>query len=242
MSRVSLAWDLVLVRVVAIKVLRRDLLTQPEATTVLRREATFAMDLTHDAIIRVYHYEPWHDLVGPFLVMEYLSWPSGEKWIADAGSNRLPVESVIDIGCRLCEAVAFVHEMGFLHGDIKPSNVFVDATGQRVKLADFGLACEMAKGSQRVLKLRLAGTPAYMAPEQRARGTAIGPRTDVYQLAATVWDFLTGEPPDRGRLYQKDIDRDRKRLLQAVSKRLAINIEDRPENAGAFGTLFRGVA
>jgi eukaryotic-like serine/threonine-protein kinase len=113
MAVVYLSWDIVLRRVVAIKVLRPDT-ADPES---LMREAAATLDLTHEGIVRLYHFEPRRHGTEPYLVMEYLPWPSGEKWIAEPGRKRLlslllevlaPDPAVRPSAARLREMVASV--------------------------------------------------------------------------------------------------------------------------------------
>jgi serine/threonine-protein kinase len=240
MSVVYLAWDLILRRVVAIKALRKDK-CDPE---ILRQEAAIALELTHESILRVYHFEPQRepDDTGPFLVMEYLPWTTGEKWIAEAGAGRLPVQTVVELGIRLCSGLEYAHKRNILHGDIKPGNVFVDSAGESAKLADFGLSRVVAEKSLHTLSLRPSGTPAYMAPEQRVRGEKVGLAADIYQLGATLWDFLTGEPPDSDRRIPRNLQPERARALKAVRKALAAQPGERYQNVTEFGRALEDVA
>jgi serine/threonine protein kinase len=192
---VHLAWDLVLRKVVAIKVLRPDRVFEAEYVSSMKREAAVLMDLSHESILRLYHFEPCERDGEAFLVMEYVPWPSGEKWIADAGAFGLPVSAIIDVGILLCHALHYAHERGVLHLDVKPRNVFVDSSAERAKIADFGLARVLSTGSTKALACWPQGTPAYMAPEQKVPGARLGIQTDVYLVAATLWDFTTGSPP-----------------------------------------------
>jgi O-acetyl-ADP-ribose deacetylase (regulator of RNase III) len=223
MAIVYLCWDLVLRRAVAVKILRPDC-ADPQS---LKREAATAFELTHDGIVRLYHFEPARLGTEAYIVMEYLTWPSGEKWIADAGVGGLPVRAVQDVGVRVCDALAYAHSRNVLHLDIKPSNIFVDPAGELAKLGDFGLACFSSSGGA-ALQVKPMGTPAYMAPEQKTLGARVSAATDVYQMAATLWDFLTGSPPKPLRL---DVDRfgfDRTRFLSLLSDALAPDPSVRP--------------
>jgi serine/threonine protein kinase len=223
MAVVYLSWDLVLRRVVAIKLLRPDT-ADPES---LKHEAAAALELTHEGIVRLYHFEPSSRETEPYLVMEYLPWPSGEKWIAEAGASRLPIRAVLDVGVRVCSALAYAHSRNILHLDIKPSNIFVDPAGENAKLGDFGLARFSSTGGA-LLQLRSAGTPAYMAPEQTTLGAKVSTATDVYQLAATLWDFVTGTPPRPGGVDLEQFEPDRKRFLSLLLGVLAPDPVIRP--------------
>ena len=154
MAVVYLSWDLVLRRSVAIKVLRPDNLDSQS----LKREAAAAFELTHDSIIRMYHFEPGNRARRSYLVMEYVPWPSGEKWIADAGVKGLPIRPVVDVGTQICRAVAYAHSRNVLHLDIKPSNFFIDPGGEQAKLGDFGLA-RVSNAQGAAMQLRPAGRP-----------------------------------------------------------------------------------
>ena len=227
MAIVYLSWDLVLRRTVAIKVLKPEL----SGSESLKREAAVALDLNHQHIVRVYHFEPGGAGSEPFMVMEYLPWPSGEKWIADAGKSLLPVRSVVNVGITICDALAHAHSRNVLHLDIKPSNIFVEPGGEEAKLGDFGLArVSNPRGS--VLQLRAAGTPGYMAPEQKSRGGSVSPATDVYQLAATLWDLLSGGPPNPEQPGPVEIEPARSRLLLALEGALALDPASRPSVGG----------
>jgi O-acetyl-ADP-ribose deacetylase (regulator of RNase III) len=223
MAIVYLCWDLVLRRAVAVKILRPDC-ADPQS---LKREAATAFQLTHDGIVRLYHFEPARLGTEAYIVMEYLTWPSGEKWIADAGVGGLPVRAVQDVGVRMCDALEYAHGRSVLHLDIKPSNIFVDPAGEFAKLGDFGLAC-FSSSAGAALQVKPMGTPAYMAPEQKTLGARVSAATDVYQMAATLWDFVTGSPPKSLRL---DLDRfgsDRTRFLSLLSEALAPDPGVRP--------------
>jgi O-acetyl-ADP-ribose deacetylase (regulator of RNase III) len=220
---VYLAWDLVLRRTVAIKILQSEC-ADPQA---LRREAGTAIELTHDSIVRLYHFEPEQGSQPPHLVMEYVPWPSGEKWIADAGENGLPVRAVRDVGIHLCEALAYAHSRQVLHLDIKPANVFVDPAGESVKLGDFGLARSSGSGGS-ALQVKPAGTPAYMAPEQYTAGARVTTATDMYQMAATMWDFLTGTPPRSPIVDEVPYPSDRRILLATLREALIAEPAARP--------------
>jgi len=229
---VHLSWDLVLRRIVAIKRLREDF----SGWDLLQREAAIAMGLDHPGIVRVHHFEPRPDQGGPYLVMEHLPWSTGERWAAEAGQLLIPARAVVEVGVSLCDALAYAHDRGVLHLDIKPGNVFVDPAGERTKLADFGIAKLLSAG-RRALQMMPAGTPVYMAPEQMRSGERLGPATDVYQLAATLWDLLTGQAPTGWRGSFETNERDRARALEVLSAALAADPDSRPRDARAFRGL-----
>jgi O-acetyl-ADP-ribose deacetylase (regulator of RNase III) len=228
---VDLAWDLVLRRTVAIK----RMYPGKSDPDLLRREAALAMDLTHEGIVRLYHFEPRSGDMDPFLVMEHVPWSTGEKWIAEAGRVGLPPRVVLEVGRRACDALAYAHGRGILHLDIKPGNLFVDPAAERTKLVDFGLARAVTH-ERRAFQHQPAGTPAYMPPEQLVFGARLTPATDVYQLTATLWDLLTGEVPvpprgasPRGRGWPP--------ALEELSRGLALEPSERPVDGAALGVV-----
>ena len=232
---VHLAWDLILRRVVAVKRLRPEL----SLSASLHKEAAILLDLQHEGILRVHHFEPASGSAEAYLVMEYVDWPSGDAWLAEAGNRRLPVAPVLEIGAKLCEALAYAHGRGVLHLDVKPSNVFIDPAGEKTKLGDFGLA-RMVRGREpRALQLASSGTRAYLAPEQKVAGGKVGVTTDVYRLAATLWDFLTGDPPGLERSKIDAGDAERRRALDALAPALAEDPSARPQGALALASAMR---
>jgi len=100
------------------------------------------------------------------------------------------VECRIDQACADLDADLLFQNANVMHGDIKPSNVFVDPAGRAAKLADFGIARAVGGTERSALVTRLIGTPRYMAPEQKTVGALVGPRTDLYLLSRTLADFI----------------------------------------------------
>jgi O-acetyl-ADP-ribose deacetylase (regulator of RNase III) len=235
MGVVHLAWDLVLRQTVAIKSLQPGVAVSPSLIDRLRSEAGLQMRLAHPGIVRLFHFEPVAGTTGPFIVMEYVPWVTAERWLADAGSEGLPPRAVLRIGERLCDAIETAHAAGVLHLDIKPSNIFVDPAGEQPKLADFGIATSLGPIRQDALVTRLVGTPAYMAPEQTTRGAKVGPWTDVYLLAGTLWELVTGrKASDDNDDYGEP---DTVAALAVLRRGLAESIAERPQDARAFRSL-----
>ena len=110
------------------------------------------------------------------------------------------------------------------------------------QLADFGLSRVVSEKSQQTMSLRLSGTPAYMAPEQRVRGATVGLAADIYQLGATLWDFLTGKPPDSDRRIPRILEPERARTLKAVRKALASQPGERFQNVTEFARALEDAA
>jgi serine/threonine-protein kinase len=165
----------------------------------------------------------------------YVPWFTAERWIAEAGSQGLSPYAVLHLGTRLCEALASAHASGVLHLDVKPSNIFVDPAGDQAKLADFGIARTVASTRAEALVTRLVGTPAYMAPEQTNRGSKVGPWTDVYLLAGTLCELITGHKPAE-RIGQRG-EPAGAAALTVLERGLSAAVDDRPKDAKMFGSL-----
>ena len=240
MGVVYLSWDTVLRQVVAIKTLRPGERLSRERAEALRREAALQIRLIHDGIVRVLHFEPSEPRIGPYIIMDYLSWPSGERWAAEAGMAGLPVRSVLRVGIRLCDALACAHNANVLHGDIKPSNVFVDPSAELAKLADFGIARAVGERQRSALVTRLAGTPAYMAPEQRSVGARVGPWTDIYLLGRTLAEFLNSGVSDGGAGLRLPSENWLKPVVSVLERALSPSPDARPKQADEFGRMLEG--
>ncbi|MCA9311067.1 MAG: serine/threonine protein kinase, partial [Phycisphaerales bacterium] len=126
----------------------------------------------------------------PYIVMEYIDGPS----LRDIVRKRGPLDprAVVPIARRMCEAVAVLHDGAIVHRDIKPGNVMITLDG-RVVVTDFGLTCDRPYGTIGERMERVAGTPAYMAPEMFEG--AVSTRTDVFALGVTIFELVTGRHP-----------------------------------------------
>lgn len=188
-------------RQVAVKQLRpehRSLAAQSK----LLQEAWAAGCLEHPHIVPV--YSVGRDAYGmPMMVLKHLQ---GAPWSEVLERERPLGEEGLDghlrVLAQVAQAIAFAHDRGVVHRDLKPQNVMVGRFGE-VTLLDWGLAAAMAHGDPRLPSLGdrqvLAGTPSYMAPEQLAEDDRrCGPGTDVYLLGALLYDLLHGHPPHRG--------------------------------------------
>jgi hypothetical protein len=201
------ARDANLGREVALKTVRDEALGDPRLVARFLREARLLARLPHPSIVGV------HDLGvdergAPWFTMPLVEGRTLEACAQDLSAGREPLPRAVAILADVAEAVAFAHERGVVHRDLKPGNILVGDRGQVVVL-DWGLA-----GDQGDLSIRfdngasapedtqqgaLLGTPAYMSPEQaRGETPAIGPRSDVYALGAILHRLLAGAPPHFG--------------------------------------------
>jgi predicted Ser/Thr protein kinase len=183
MGEVYRADDLKLGQPVALKFLPAAVATDPTSLARFHNEVRIARHVSHSNVCRIYDIgeaDGEH-----FLSMEYVDGEDLASLLRRIG--RLPSDKAIEIARQLCAGLAAAHEAGVLHRDLKPANVMLDGRG-RVKITDFGLA-EVA---ERVSPDEIAGTPAYMAPEQ-LRGAPPSVRSDIYALGLVLYEVFTGK-------------------------------------------------
>jgi tRNA A-37 threonylcarbamoyl transferase component Bud32 len=201
MGAVYRARDLRLDRDVAIKVVRAELLGDPEARTRFRREAQIVARLQHPAVVSIFDYGTLPD-GGAYLVMELVRGTDLREALKQ--NVRFSPDSAIRLMTSVCSAIEAAHKAGILHRDLKPENILLPQGDVDVKVLDFGVAklvardqTAMATGmDQETLTVhgQIIGTPAYMAPEQ-LRGGAVDSRTDVFSLGVIAYELLTGNLP-----------------------------------------------
>ena len=201
MSNVFRGVDTKLGRTVAIKVLKSTLATDPAFRSRFRQEAQAASRMAHPTIVRVYDAGEervkdvsGHDLIEPFIVMEYVEGRMLKDLIAEG-----PVESVeaVRIAHSILTALEYSHRAGVVHRDIKPGNVMITTAGD-VKVTDFGIARAVSDSSTTVAQTTaILGTAAYFSPEQ-AKGETVDARTDLYSTGVVLFEMLTGKAPFRG--------------------------------------------
>jgi serine/threonine-protein kinase len=168
---------------IALKILHRS---SPTAIRHLVEEVRLARQISDPAVCRIYDVA---EVDGEyFLTMELVDGENLASLLARTG--RLSSEKVRAIGVELCRGLAAAHEHGILHRDLKPSNVMLDGAGA-VRLTDFGVAAleDAAETAP------LAGTPAYMAPEQLTDGAAASVKTDLYAVGLVLYEALVGHGP-----------------------------------------------
>jgi serine/threonine-protein kinase len=186
--------DDALQRAVALKVLRPEL-ADARSRARFVREARAAARVRHDHVVGVYAVADPPD-GPPYLVMEYLAGPTLAALIR--ARQRLEPRQAAALCAEVADGLAAAHAAGLVHRDIKPANILLDALTGRAKITDFGLARAAAAPSDLTREGVLAGTPAYMSPEQARASDPPDPRSDVYSLGVTLYEALTGEVPFRG--------------------------------------------
>ncbi|MBC8352205.1 MAG: protein kinase [Planctomycetes bacterium] len=177
-------------RVVALKMMLAGPFAQKEERERFRIEAEAAAQLDHPGIVPVYDVAEYQSL--PYFTMGFVD---GESLWARIQRKPLEPLDAAEITTHMCEALAYAHDRGVVHRDIKPLNVLIDRTGQP-RITDFGLARRTDTGSELTGTGQILGTPSYMAPEQAVGdSTSVGSIADVYAVGATLYSMLTGRPP-----------------------------------------------
>lgn len=187
MGTVYRSFDTVLERMVAVKLMKKELLSDPKAFEDFYREARACAALNHTNIIHIYTFDEWEGQ--RYLVME----------LADCGSldnkiekqQRVAELDVLDIGIKISSALDLVLKHGLIHRDIKPGNILFNSENEP-KLVDFGLARRMEAEPESLTETH--GTPYYVAPEKikREKETFL---SDMYSLGCTLYHALTGHVP-----------------------------------------------
>ena len=191
MADVYLAYDDILKREVAVKILRSSLTGDPICITRFHREARAAAALCHRNIVEIYDVGEEDDLY--YIVMEYVRGQTLKELINKRGA--LHYVEAVDIMKQVVSATALAHSMGIVHRDLKPQNILVTDSGI-VKIADFGIA-SIQSLSQVTQTDTIMGSLHYLAPEI-ARGEKATPQSDIYALGVVFYELLRGDVPFNG--------------------------------------------
>jgi serine/threonine protein kinase/DNA-binding CsgD family transcriptional regulator len=176
----------------AIKFLRKSLTANDSALHRFLAEAKTVAELVHQNIVKM-HGAGQTPGGGLFLLMDRVC---GRDLQRVRNEQAIPIHDAVRWSAVAAKAVAFAHSRGVIHCDLKPSNLLLDDAGQ-IHVTDFGFAVRLAEASSR--DSALAGTPAFMAPEQVDRSWGeISPRTDVWGLGGVLYFLLYGQPPHQG--------------------------------------------
>ena len=191
MANVYLAYDTILDRNVAVKILRGDLAEDEKFVRKFQREAISSSSLSHPNIVEM--YDVGEDDGRYFIVMEYVEGITLKSLIKRRGN--LTLSEVIDIMMQLTSGIACAHDSYIIHRDIKPQNVLILDDG-RVKITDFGIA--MALNSNELTQTNsVMGSVHYLPPEQ-ANGTGATVKSDIYSLGILMYELVTGKLPFKG--------------------------------------------
>jgi serine/threonine protein kinase len=173
----------------ALKVPRPSLAADPNFVRRFRREARVGLKLDHPGIVRV------HDLIidgeYPAMVMDFVTGANLDTLIRNSG-GPLSLARTADLFGQILVAMAYAHDQGCIHRDLKPKNVIVKPDGKAL-VTDFGLA-RLTQGEATQTNM-LLGTATYLAPEVYAAGAVAGPQSDIYALGMTLYKMLVGRPP-----------------------------------------------
>jgi serine/threonine protein kinase len=241
MGAVYKAFDPVLRRTVAVKVISAVLDAKPDIRQRFFREAQSAGQLSHKNIIVI--YDLGEDAGRPFLAMEYLTGAALSTRMT--GGGRLSARRAVDVMIQVCHALEYAHERGVVHRDITPANIFITDLDE-VKILDFGLAHLVA--SELTRSETVMGTANYMSPEQ-VRGERVDRRTDIFATGVVLYELLSGRKAFEGDSFANTLFKVLEssppslhemdptlppRLIAVVERALAKRREDRYQTAAAM--------
>jgi serine/threonine protein kinase/formylglycine-generating enzyme required for sulfatase activity len=184
------AFDDVLHRVVAVKMMTPQMAATSPARKRFLREARTSAAVRHENVVQVHEVG---ELPLPYLVMEFIPGETLQQRLDRSGP--LDVAEVLRIGRQIAEGLAAAHASDLIHRDVKPGNILLESGAQKVKITDFGLA-RAADDASMTQSGMIAGTPMYMAPEQ-ALGHTLDQRADLFSLGSVLYQMVTGRPPFR---------------------------------------------
>ncbi len=193
MGTVYKAVDPLIDRIVAIKTINLSMALDEKDEFELRfyQEAKAAGRLSHPHIVTIYDVGKSGDI--PYIAMEFLQGRELRDILNDG--QRMPVGQVINIVAQVAQGLAYAHENGIVHRDVKPSNIMISRDGH-VKITDFGIA-RMASAVVRTQTGMVLGSPKYMSPEQVV-GSLTDQRSDIFSLGVMLYEMLTGQAPFAG--------------------------------------------
>src|SRR5947199_7593847 len=225
MSTVYRAFDIVLERPVAIKLMHAEIASDSDHLERFRREARAVAQLSHPHIVNV--IDAGEDEGRPYIVFEYIEGQTLKERIRRMG--RLPVAEAVAYAIEIARALGYAHQRHIVHRDVKPQNVLIDLEGS-AKVTDFGIARTLDQEGL-TADGRVLGTTDYVSPEQ-ALGQPVTGQSDLYSLGVVLYEMLTGEVPFKGESqvavamkHVRDELPDVQRLRPEVSSALAAVLE-----------------
>jgi formylglycine-generating enzyme required for sulfatase activity/serine/threonine protein kinase len=229
MGEVLLATDKRLDRKVAIKRILGKAARSAKAWQRFEKGAKTIAKLNHPNIVQVYEYGRAKD--GPFMILECVT---GGSLLDRCKQGPIPSEEAVDIASQLCDGIAKAHAEDIIHRDIKPANVLMTEDGIP-KLNDFDLAKSETADTGMTQEGAVLGTLDFMPPEQRQNAALVDQRSDLWSMAATVYQMVTGEIP---RVI--DLDLVPRELRNCLAKALKTKKDDRYQTARDFRDALRG--
>lgn len=188
MARVYKAFDNQENRMVAIKILKDEFLSNDEFLRRFKNESKAIAMLSHQNIVNVYDVS-FGDLI-QYIVMEYIEGITLKEYIENEGSLRW--KDAVHFTIQILKALQHAHDKGIVHRDVKPQNIMVLADGT-IKVTDFGIA-RFSRSDQRTITDKAIGSVHYISPEQ-ARGEKTDEKTDIYSVGVMLYEMLTGKLP-----------------------------------------------
>ncbi len=244
MGTVYKAVDPLIDRIVAIKTINLAIAMdeKDEYESRFYQEAKAAGRLSHPNIVTIYDVGKSGEIA--YIAMEFLQGRELREILNNG--QRMPVEQVVNVVAQVAQGLAYAHEHGVVHRDVKPSNIMIVRDGH-VKITDFGIA-RMASAAVRTQTGMVLGSPKYMSPEQ-VIGKQIDQRSDIFSLGVMLYEMLTGQAPFSGDsisaiMYQtvnsvppppSSLSSDVPEMLNfIVAKALAKKVEDRYQDSKGF--------
>jgi len=191
MSTVYRAFDTVLERTVAVKLMHRETASDSDQLERFRRESRAVAQLSHPHVVTV--IDAGEDGSRPYIVFEYVEGETLKERIRRHG--RLPIDEALAYAIEIGRALHLAHQRAIVHRDIKPQNVLIDEEGS-AKVTDFGIARSLDEEGL-TADGRVLGTTDYVSPEQ-ALGHDVNPQSDIYSLGVVLFEMLTGDVPFHG--------------------------------------------
>ncbi|WP_290457476.1 Stk1 family PASTA domain-containing Ser/Thr kinase, partial [Romboutsia ilealis] len=192
MAFVYKAKDILLNRIVAVKVLRPEFVDDDEFLGKFKREAEAVASLSHPNIVNV--YDVGEDGKVHYIVMEYIDGQNLKEIIKNEGT--LDEYTALDITKQIAMALSAAHKKGIIHRDIKPHNILISNEGRVVKVADFGIAKAVSNSTMTNIG-SIIGSVHYFSPEQ-AKGKFVSNNADLYSLGIVLYEMIIGKVPFRG--------------------------------------------
>ena len=191
MSEVYEATDIISRRIVAVKMIREDVMKNPLNFRRFENEATIAASLRHINIVQVFDHGTIEDR--PYIINEYISGQT-LKDVLDL-NNKLSMQEAVSVMIQLANALQYAHARGVIHRDVKPQNLFIMPDGL-IKLGDFGIAESENVVNEEGTK-DIIGSVQYLAPEI-STGKPASPQSDIYAAGVTFFELITGHVPFDG--------------------------------------------
>ncbi len=252
MGVVYRAYDEVLRRTVAIKVLHNNLLGDPGIRRRFRREVDLMRSWIHPNVVQVYDFVETRDVLA--FVMEFIDGPTLQQHLAEWG-GKMPYETLRPLFIDILDAVGEAHQQGIVHRDLKPDNILLAPGSSRLhpKIVDFGVA-KVIEGTRYTVTGALLGTCRYMSPEQITDPETVDHRADLYALGIVLFQMIAGrvpfdhddqwgtmmaqvrKPPPPLTDYREGVP---KPLQGLVRDALAKEPDGRPQSCSEFASLLR---